>query len=69
MIQAGTYGDGRVYFTLVSPALEPGCNGQVIEILPTVPSAKQALQTAMVAMALGKTLAVKTNGCVISPYQ
>ncbi len=69
VIQAGTYGDGRVYFVLSVSVLEPGCNGQTIEIPPTASNAKQVLQTAMVALALGKTLAVKTNGCVISPYQ
>ena len=69
MIQAGTYGDGRVYFVLSVSVLEPGCNGPTIEIPPTASNAKQVLQTAMVAMALGRTVAVQTKGCVISPYQ
>ncbi len=60
---AGTYGDGRVYVQFSATVTEPGCNATYLTMASTTPGVKQALQVALSALALSRTVTVKTTGC------
>ena len=68
IVNAGTFGDGSVFVDLavpsngVLPINETNCAGNRF-IVPTSGQTKNVLATAYAAMAAGKPVGLKTNGC------
>lgn len=61
---AGTYGDGRLFVALDAQINEPGCVNTRFDIPAAHPQIKSWLAIALAAAASGKTVVVKTAGCL-----
>jgi hypothetical protein len=61
--QVGTYGSGRSFIDISANINEAGCANDRFDLDPAHPQAKNVLAIALVALATGRKIKVKTNGC------
>lgn len=63
VLNFGTYGNGNVYVSLDQTINEPGCSIPYIELPANGAAARAVLANAALAVALGVTITVQTDGC------
>ncbi len=59
----GLYGDGELFIRTSDTIDEPGCERPRIAIAPNHPTKEAWMSIAMMALATGKPIRVKTNSC------
>ncbi len=59
----GIYGDGSIYIAVNGVIDESGCSGERFDVPYGHPHLKQILAFAMTAIATGKNVRIRTNGC------
>ena len=64
VIYAGIWGAGRLFVALDKTILEPGCENSTFTVAENHAQIKAWLSIAMAALASGKSVKVRTNGCL-----
>lgn len=59
----GTFNSGRFFIQIDSMVLEPGCQGDRVDIAPGHPEIKNWLSMAMVSATTKTPIVIRTNGC------
>lgn len=64
VVEAGTFGDGRLFVNLDIQINEPGCTGSRFDVPANHPQVKNWLAIALSASLGGKKVVVHTKGCL-----
>ena len=64
VLWTGVYGNGDVYVAFDTAINEPGCPSMRIDVPASLPSAKQILAIAQLALASSRTVVLAAEGCM-----